>query len=196
MRSNIIRMALGFLLALIMTPPFQVWAQQSSDESAARSEVGTLTAASRDMYQGVQKILLFSAERMPEEQYGFKPSESVRTYAQILGHVADAQYSFCSIVLGEENPAPRVEKSAGSKAELIEALKAAFSYCERAHTSLDDASATEMVTFMGSEEPKLHVLTVNQVHTIEHYGNLVTYMRMNGLVPPTSDPEIMKQLRE
>ena len=76
----------------------------------------------------------------------------------------------------------------------IAALSEAFAYCDRAYETLTDESAVEMVKFMGGDNPKLGVLNTNQVHTIEHYGNLVTYMRIKGLVPPTSDPEFMKEL--
>lgn len=78
--------------------------------------------------------------------------------------------------MGEKNPAPRVEKNITAKAELIAALKGAFAYCDGAYNGLTDANASQTVKFMGTDAPKLGVLTVNQVHAIEHYGNLVTYM--------------------
>jgi uncharacterized damage-inducible protein DinB len=140
--------------------------------------------------------LLRLAEQMPEENYGFKPNEGVRSFGQILGHVAEAQYFFCSIVLGEKSPAPKIEQSKTSKADLIAALKDAFAYCDKAYDGMTDASATQMVKFMGRDMPKLGVLANNMVHTSEHYGNLVTYGRMKGIVPPTSDPEFMQQLRK
>lgn len=155
-----------------------------------------LSAHNKHLYGGVKKILLRSAELMPEENYSFKPADTVRTFGQIVGHVADSQYGFCSGVLGEKNPAPKVEKSKTSKADLIAALKEAFAYCDRAYDGMTDASAVETVKFFGGDTPKLGVLSVNAVHTIEHYGNLVTYMRMKGLVPPSSDPEFMKQLSQ
>ena len=95
----------------------------------------------------------------------------------------------------------RAEKSAGkfdagsaSKAELIAAVEAAFAYCDGAYAGLTDASGAAPVKFMNEEKPKLGVLGVNNLHLMEHYGNLITYMRMNGVVPPTSDPEFMKTL--
>jgi len=102
--------------------------------------------------------------------------------------VADSQYMFCSAVLGEKSPAPKVEQTKTSKADLIAAIKEACAYCDKAYDSLTDASATGMVKFGGRDMPKLGVLTVNIIHSMEHYGNLVTYMRMKGIVPPTSEP--------
>jgi uncharacterized damage-inducible protein DinB len=148
----------------------------------------------KGVYGGVKKILLRSAENMPEENYNFRPADAVRSFGQIVGHVAESQYAFCSTVLGEKNPAPEIEKSKTSKADLLAALKDAFAYCDKAYGTITDASAVEKVKSMGGDSPKLGVLYVNEIHTIEHYGNLVTYMRMKGLVPPTSDPEFMKSL--
>lgn len=74
-------------------------------------------------------------------------------------------------------------------------LDAAFDYCASAYGLMDDTRGRELVRIMGSDTPRLGVLNINTTHTIEHYGNLVTYMRMKGLVPPTSDPEFMKSLR-
>lgn len=151
---------------------------------------------SKSLYDGIQKILLAAAERMPESNYGFKPTEEVRSYGQIIGHVADTQYYFCSAALGEKNPRPNVEKTKTTKAELVAALKDAFAYCDKAQAAMTDATGAEMVKSMGSERPRLGVLSINHVHSIEHYGNLTTYMRLKGIVPPTSDPAFMKEMNK
>ena len=145
-------------------------------------------------YAAVKHILLSSAEKMPEESYKFKPADTVRSYGQILGHLADSQYYFCSVALGEKNPAPKIEQTKTSKADLIAALKDAFAYCDKAYDGMTDASGTQMVKLFGTEDtPKLSVLTVNQMRNLEHYGNLVTYMRMKNIVPPTSEPTSQPQ---
>jgi uncharacterized damage-inducible protein DinB len=130
-----------------------------------------------------------AAEKMPEEEYGFKPDPAVRTFGQILGHVADADYLFCSIALGEKNPSPQVEKTKTTKAELTSALRDAFNYCGRAYDALTDASANETVKAFNGERNKLGVLWFNASHNLEHYGNLVVYMRIKGIVPPSSEPK-------
>ena len=150
------------------------------------------TSYSKFMYKALGTIFVVAAEKVPEESYAFKPTESVRTLGQIVGHVADAQYGFCSSALGEKNPAPGIEKSKTSKADLVASLKSAIAYCNRAFDGMTDASGAQTVNFHGRETPRLGVLIANSVHTTEHYGNLVTYMRMKNIVPPTSDPEIMK----
>jgi hypothetical protein len=92
-----------------------------------------------------------------------------------------------SIVLGEENPAPKIEQGKTSKADLIAALKDAFAYCDKAYDGMTDASATQMVKLFDMDAPKLGVLTVNNMHNLEHYGKLVTYMRLKNIVPPSSE---------
>jgi uncharacterized damage-inducible protein DinB len=152
-----------------------------------------LSAWNKVAYGRVKDILLRSAEKVPEENYNFKPTEAVRSFGQIVGHVADAQYLFCSIELGEKNPAPKIEQSKTSKADLIAALKDAFAYCDKAYHGMTDASATQMVKLFGNDAPKLDVLTVNNMHNMEHYGNLVTYMRLKNIVPPSSEPAVQPQ---
>ena len=128
-----------------------------------------------------------AAEKMPEEQYAFKPDPAVRSFGQILGHIADADYLFCSAVLGEDSSSPGIEKTKTTKAELTSALHAAFAYCDRAYDALTDANANETVKAFGQERNKLGVLWFNASHNLEHYGNLVVYMRLKGIVPPSSD---------
>ena len=130
-----------------------------------------------------------AAGKMPEEQYAFKPDPAVRSFGQILGHIADANYLFCSTVLGENSPSPGIEKTKSTKAELTAALREAFSYCNRAYVSLTDASANETVKAFGQERNKLGALWFNASHNMEHYGNLVVYMRLKGYVPPSSEPK-------
>ena len=153
----------------------------------AVSQSNPLSTFNKGAYDRLKDILVRLAKKMPEENYSFKPTEAVRSYGQIIGHVADAQYMFCSIELGEKNPAPNIEQTKSSKADLVTALKAAFAYCDKAYDGMTDASAPQMVKLFGNDAPKLGVLTVNNMHDMEHYGNLVTYMRMKNIVPPTSE---------
>jgi len=111
----------------------------------------------------------------------------VRTYGQIIGHLADAQYLFCSTASGEKNPGLNIEKSKTSKADLVAALEAGFAYCDKVYDAMTDSAATQTVKFFGNDLPKFAVLSINIGHNMEHYGNLVTYMRIKGIVPPTSE---------
>lgn len=167
---------------------------QHAPKAPDAAEANPFTTHSRSTYTGVQKILLRAAQAMPEEHYGFRPVETVRTFGEIVGHIGDAQYSFCSVAMGVKNPATKIDAAKATKADLTAALAAAFAYCNQAYDGMTDETAAHMVKLMGSDQTRLGALNVNQVHSIEHYGNLVTYMRIKGLVPPTSDPEFMKSL--
>jgi uncharacterized damage-inducible protein DinB len=158
-------------------------------EKPAAVQENPYSAWNQRVYGMIQGILLRSAEKVPEADYGFRPAETVRTFGQIVGHVADSQYYFCSLVLGENKPSLNIEKTKSSKAELIAALKESSAYCDKAYAGMTDASGTQMVKLFGTREtPRLNVLNVNEIHDLEHYGNLVTYMRIKNIVPPTSEP--------
>lgn len=147
----------------------------------------SIAADLKTRYTQITGVILKSAEKMPEENFSFKPVDTVRTFGQVLGHTADAQYFFCSAAGGTKMAAKGVEKNAKTKEETIAGLKEAFAYCESVLTSMTDDQAKEAVKFFGQNMTKAGVITFNIGHTFEHYGNLVTYMRMKGLVPPSSE---------
>jgi uncharacterized damage-inducible protein DinB len=182
-----LRIALSTVLMLLTTVVFGQSDTQKSSEQM-KNQDNPLSTFNKYTYARVKDILLRSADKMPEENYNFKPVDTVRSYGQIVGHVADAQYLFCSIALGEKNPALKIEQTKTSKADLIAALKEAFAYCDKAYDGMTDASAAQMVKLFGNDAPRLGALTVNNMHDLEHYGNLVTYMRLKGIVPPSSEP--------
>ncbi|MBV9501823.1 MAG: DinB family protein [Acidobacteriaceae bacterium] len=169
----------------------QVFAQSSSSTPAAPNP-NPLSAATKYMYGMSKGDVLKSAEEMPEENYSFKPVSTVRSFGQLVGHVADAQYEFCSAVVGDGKQPPGIEKSKTSKADLIQGLKDAFAYCDQAYSSMTDAQAPVVVKFFNHDAPKLSILNFNVVHNMEHYGNMVTYLRIKGLVPPSSQQQSMQ----
>jgi uncharacterized damage-inducible protein DinB len=155
---------------------------------AQAPDLKTLAGGAKAYQNQVKGVIQRSAEKMPDDQYSFKPTPDVRSFGQVIGHVADAQYTFCSAALGEKNPAPGIEKSKQTKAELVSALQEAFAYCDKAYSALTDANAGEAVKFGNGERSRLNVLSFSTMHNFEHYGNLVTYMRLKGIVPPSSEP--------
>jgi hypothetical protein len=127
---------------------------------------------------------------MPEAKFGFKPVDTVRTYGQILAHVAGANYNFCAAARGEKSPFTEdaFEKTATTRPAIIKAVEDSIKYCDTAYAALDDRKAAEIVdgAFGGGKTPRAAALMGNTGHVQEHYGNLVTYMRINGIVPPSS----------
>lgn len=178
------RTTLRILMVCLLVPAAAALAQE---KPAAAAPDNPLSAWNKKAYTRLKDILLRSAEKMPEENYSFKPTEAVRSYGQIIGHVADAQYLFCSLALGEKNPGLNIEHTKTSKADLIAALNAGFAYCDKAYDSMTDASAVQTIKLFGNDAPRLSALTVNNMHDMEHYGNLVTYMRLKNIVPPSSE---------
>lgn len=156
-------------------------------EAATNSASNPLSDFNKRAFGQMKDWITRSAEKMPEEQYSFKPTEAVRSYGQIIGHVADVQYMFCSTVRGEKNPGLKIEQTRKTKAELITALKEAFAYCDQAYETMTDATGNQIVKLGRLDTPKLSVLSVNIAHSALHYGNLVTYMRLKNLVPPSSE---------
>ncbi len=158
--------------------------------SALPAQDNPLSASMKFQYGIAKGNITKAAEKMPESDYGFKATDEVRSFGQLVGHVADAQYSFCSTVNGEKSPAGgSVEKTKTSKAELVQALKAAFSYCDKVYDGMTDTMGLQTVKALGRETPKLGVLAFNNMHDYEHYGNMVTYMRLKNIVPPSSEPK-------
>jgi uncharacterized damage-inducible protein DinB len=179
--------ASAVVLMLLSTVAF-AQSQGASDAKGGQAPpANPFSTFNKIAYTRVKGILVASAEKMPEENYNFKPTEAVRSYGQIVGHVADAQYMFCSLALGEKNPGLKIEESKTTKADLVAALKEAEAYCDKAYDGMTDAAGAQTVKLFGGDIPKLGVLSINTMHDMEHYGNLVTYMRLKNIVPPTSE---------
>lgn len=156
----------------------------ASPASAQMHHDGSV-AGVRGLYQTVRGYIVAAAEQMPEDKYSYQPTPEVRTFGQLLGHVANAGYMFCAPVRGEEAPAMPNAEELTSKAELVAAVKASFEYCDPAY-EVDAMKAGASLQFFGQPHTGLSVLAFNMGHDFEHYGNIVTYMRMNGMVPPSS----------
>jgi uncharacterized damage-inducible protein DinB len=152
-----------------------------------RPQGRSLSADVKADYQTVRDYFIRAAEKMPEADYGFRPSPSVRSFGQQVAHVADDQYNLCAPARGETRKAAyrEIESTLSVKADLVAALKAAFAYCDGAYDALTDASGAETVR---GGRTRFAMLNWNLWHTWEHYGNVVVYLRLKGLVPPSSEP--------
>ena len=160
---------------------------QEKSQAQAAPPANPITASEKGLYSFVSNAVIGAAQKMPEENYSFKPTPEVRSFGQIVGHVADASYMFCSQTLGEANPTKGIEKTKTSKADLVAALKDAVAYCNKAFDSMTDAKGSQMVKLFNFDIAKLTLFSLNTAHTDEHYGNMVTYLRIKGIVPPTSE---------
>ncbi len=157
---------------------------------AFAAQANPLSTDLRNDYRTIRDYVIRAAEKMPDDRYGFKPSPDVRSFAQQIAHVADDQYNLCAPAKGEPRKAAytAIESSLSKKADLVAALKDAFAYCDDAYDVLTDATATE--PSLDRARNRFSMLNWNLWHTWEHYGNIVVYLRMNGLVPPSSEPRV------
>ena len=146
------------------------------------------TSQLKSAWENVRGYLMDAAMEVPESTYAFRPTPEVRTFGELIAHIAGAQDSFCAEALGEKAPAEdAVEKASKSKAALIEALRKSNDHCARAYAQ-SDLDAAKPVKASGGSDSRFSMLLLNTTHDSEHYGNIVTYMRMNHMVPPSSKP--------
>lgn len=136
-------------------------------------------------YTGIKNTLIKAADKMPEADYSFRTTPQVRTYGEIIGHIADTQLALCGMAKGEQKAGTAGKMT--SKADLVAALKASFDYCDAVYNSMTDSSGAAMVKMFGRDMTKLGVLNFNTMHDNEMYGTAVAYLRLKGIVPPSSE---------
>jgi uncharacterized damage-inducible protein DinB len=173
---------LAVVLAVLSTPAL------AQTVSSVDSAANPLSATLKSLYEGVVRNIVESANKAPEDLYAFKPSPDVRSFGEMLGHVADGLTNYCSRAAETKSPVPdSVEKTKKTKAEIVKALEYAKGYCDGVYGSMTDADALKLVAAGENKVPKARFLVVNISHTNEHYGNLVTYLRIKGIVPPSTE---------
>lgn len=145
----------------------------------------TALASAHELWKTADSFILSAAEEMPESRYGYRPTPDVRSFGEVVLHVSGAHYLLCGIVRGEK------EKDIGkptAKADIVAALKLSIQYCDVAY-AISDADAMKPATVFDQPRTNLHALMTNAWHDNEHYGNITTYMRLQGMVPPSSQPK-------
>ena len=177
---------LCFVFAALMTVPAILFGQEKSPAQSV-PPANPITTSEKTLYSFVSGAVVRAAEKMPEDSYSFKPTPEIRSFGQLVGHQADEAYFFCSQALGEANPKQGIEKTTTSKTDLVAALKDGVAYCNQEFGGMTDAKGSEVVKFFNFDMARLTLLSLNTAHTDEHYGNMVTYLRLKGIVPPTSE---------
>jgi hypothetical protein len=171
------------ILAVLVALPAA--AQSVSQPAAATAPVPSALASAHELWTISDAYIVSAAEQMPESRYGYRPTPEVRSFGEVILHVASAHYLLCGIVLGDK------EKELGkltAKTELVAALKSSIQYCEGAY-SISDADAMKPASVFDLPRTRLHALMTNAWHDNEHYGNIATYFRLQGMVPPSSQPK-------
>ena len=152
----------------------------------------SLAGVSKAMHATIRRNLAEAAESMPVEEYAFRPTPAVRTFGQLVGHVINANFFFCSQATGEKPPSTTNYEQITDKAALLKALNDALAYCDKAYAATTDANYMQPTTVgpgggqAAAKTVRGAVLMFNVAHNNEHYGNIVVYMRLKGHVPPST----------
>ena len=150
-----------------------------------QAQPSALVTEMKGAYTGIKNNLIRAAEKMPEEDYNFKPVDSIRTFGALIGHIA-GQYRACGAVKGGDQKTIDINKT--SKADLVAALKESFDLCDSAWDAMNETTALETISGRGGQRTKLGTLIgTTVVHNNEEYGYLAVYMRLKNVVPPSSD---------
>jgi hypothetical protein len=150
-----------------------------------KAQSNPLSENAKSDYTSIKNILLKAADKMPEENYSFRTVPQVRTYGEMIAHIADTQTMLCAMAKGEQKKGAAAGKT--SKADLTAALKASFADCDAVYNSMTDAVGAQGVKVFGMDKTKVGLLFFNVEHNNEMYGQMVAYLRIKGIVPPSSE---------
>ena len=144
-------------------------------------------ASTKGTFDLVKGNILKAAAQVPDDMYAFKPTPDVRSMGALFAHIADANFGICAAASGEKPTMSGIENEKTAKKDVVAALEASFTFCESAFSGMTSARANETVKFfLPGTHTRIGILAFNTAHDFEHYGNVVTYMRLKGLVPPSS----------
>lgn len=172
------------ILLLVTFAALTTSATAQSQVSPANPMIGSVARE----WKQISGYIAKAAEQFPESDYGFRPTPAVRTFAQLIGHLTDAQFEICAAALGEKPKAVEGDwEKKTAKSELTAAFRESSELCARAYAQ-PDAAASLPTKLFDRDAIRFNALVHNAVHDGEHYGNIVTYMRLKGMVPPSSQP--------
>ena len=180
---------LAFVFAYVTLPAASA---QTTDAGYPDELSPSLAGSAKAMHAMIRRNLAEAAENMPADEYAFRPTPEVRTFAQIIGHVVNANFFFCAQVAGEKSPATNNYQKITDKAALVKALNDSLAYCDRVYAATTDANFDQPVQIANvggtgsTNTVRGAMLMYNIAHNNEHYGNLVVYMRLKGHVPPST----------
>ena len=153
--------------------------------SAVYAQSNPLSSELKANYNNIKNNVLRGAEKMPEENYSFKPAPESRTFGEVVTHIATVQAALCASAKGETK---QLDGTKTSKADAVALLKESVDYCDPIYNAMTDATGLEMGKMFGRDRSKFGILDFNVIHDNEMYGTMAVYLRAKGLVPPSSEP--------
>jgi len=186
----------AFVLTVICVAVLAVGAaaRQQTAAPAQPRPLPTLVVEVQTIFNNIKNNMTKAADQFPEDKYSWSPTPEVRTWAGLLSHIVDDNNGACFLLAGETAAQPRLDNGgkptdAGKdmkKADIVEALAESFARCDKAFAAV---TTENMLERNGTgNRSKIGALIYDTQHINEHYGNIVTYMRLQGMVPPSSAP--------
>jgi uncharacterized damage-inducible protein DinB len=183
-------LACGFFLLTLAA------AAQPSRPEKAKDEHRTVTQVLDGAVSNLEREFVPAADAMPEDKFGFAPTNGefrgVRTFGQQIKHVAAVNYELAAALLEQKPPVDIGDESGPAsittKAEILKYLKDSFEYVHKAIATINDKNLTDTVKspFGEGNVSRLGLATAVASHGFDHYGQMVEYLRMNGIIPPAS----------
>jgi uncharacterized damage-inducible protein DinB len=179
----------GLILLLCLVCASTSATAQTTDGGFSEALSPSMAAVVKAMHATIRRNLAEAAEQMPADEYAFKPTPQVRSFGELVGHVANANFFFCSQAKAERSPSTENYEKATGKSILAKALRDSLAYCDDTYAATTDSNFSQLVKIAGpnaGQAGRGAVLLFNTTHNNEHYGNIVVYMRLKGHVPPST----------
>jgi len=191
------------MLLLWLSPvsmPAQVGQQRVDDKATTSLDTEQEKHALQVLAKLTEKVIVSAADAMPADKYGFAPTDGefkgVRTFGQMVKHLSATNYILAAAALGEEPPADAGDElgpeAVRTKAEILKYLNGSFAYLDKAIEAIGQQTmpvkSSPISPLKSAEATRLALVVESLVHAFDHYGQMVEYLRMNGVVPPASRP--------
>jgi uncharacterized damage-inducible protein DinB len=178
-----------FLLCFAVVP-FTANAQ-TSDGGFGEIASTSMASVAKAMHTIIRRNLVEAAEKMPVAEFAFKPTPDVRSFAQVVGHLANGNFYFCAQAKGEASPSKENFERATDRDAILKGLRDSLAYCDSAYNETTDANFNQAMKVaapggVNAQASRGSVLVFNTAHNNEHYGNMIVYLRLKGVVPPST----------
>ena len=170
-----------FVMSICVFAPMAAWAQSAP--------ANPVVSSAREIFDRQSKYIAAAADEMPAEKYGYSPTPGQWSFGKVISHVAQANFGVCAIL--SDTPAPQGFKVAETdpKDKLAAALKASLDFCSQTLTNLQDSKLGDTVKFFGGRQvPRARALLELTDDLEDHYSQLASYLRLNGMTPPSVKP--------
>jgi uncharacterized damage-inducible protein DinB len=179
---------LSMVAGMALSPAPVLLAQAHATQPPAEAAANPVVWSAKMLYRRDAKNMTAAAEEMPEDKYSYHPTPGQWTFGKLVAHIAQSNGGLCGALSGATAPAAVHVSDTASKADLVAGLKASFAFCGPALDGLTDAKLGETVTVFHRSMPRAMALLVLTADLADHYSQMAAYLRLNGMLPPSSRP--------